>query len=113
MMHAKTSRLVVLQLVWLREHDGKEMTRVTEAASSDELLTELQQELRRQELLAENRDADIAEVFACRFCRCILWVLLQLSFLLLSSRTEHSSATQPVVRYLCSKIVVTHKLCAF
>lgn len=55
----------MLQLVWLREHDGKEVVRDTEAASSDVLLTELQQELRRQELLAENRDADLAEVCFC------------------------------------------------
>lgn len=52
----------LLQLVWLREHDGKEVLRNTESASNDVLLTELQQEIRRQELLAETRDADLAEV---------------------------------------------------
>lgn len=64
-MVKKCKGVAVLQLVWLREHDGKEVLRVTEAASSDVLLTELQQELRRQELLAENRDSDLAEVSFC------------------------------------------------
>lgn len=52
----------LLQLVWLREHDGKEVLRNNESASNDVLLTELQQEIRRQELVAETRDADLAEV---------------------------------------------------
>jgi hypothetical protein len=58
---------VLLQLVWLREHDSKALLRDSEAASNDALLTELQQELRRQELLAETRDADLADVCSCNF----------------------------------------------
>jgi hypothetical protein len=52
----------MLQLSWLREQDGHEVARVSEAASSDALLTELQEEVRRQELLSENREAELAEV---------------------------------------------------